>query len=527
MSAVVAEERGYASVAEPGQLCWIADHTAASSSGPLFVETSTALLRTISEGLDIRSALPRLSGIAKQMLPHDALSLQCSDRAGRRICETRSPAELPAHDWSTYAHETEHSIVPDLRHLRFRSAANVDSGVLDTLITAGYRSALIVRSTAQLGIVSVTFLSKRSDAFTGQSVPAAKHIASCVALAVAREPLVPGDRDRTEARHRAEPVDARTRALVDADKVLQGQRRMVGRSQAWQRVLTRTLRVASTETTVFLQGESGTGKEVVARFIHQASRRKDGPFIAINCAALPEQLLESELFGYERGAFTGAHLAKAGQVELASRGVLFLDEVSEMSLTAQAKFLRFLQEREFQRLGGTRVQKADVRVIAASNRDLRQAVERGTFREDLFYRLQVFEIQLPPLRERASDIPLLTEHFLSEFAGTTGGRPARVDDQARDALLAHSWPGNIRELRNVLESAAILSDDGIIERQHLSLYAKPAAVPSPNDIAGIERQMIDDALRRTDGNKAKSARLLGLTRTQLYGRMRRYGIAGA
>ncbi len=527
MSALMAEERGYASVAEPEQLCWIGGHPAASSSGPLFVEASTALLRTIAEGLDIRSALPRLSGISKQMLPHDALSLQCSDRAGRKMLETRSPVDLPAHDWSAYAPGTEYSIVGDLRRSRFSSTANVDAGVLDTLITAGYRSAIIVRSTVQSGVVELTFLSKRGDTFTAQSVPAAKHIASCVALAAGREPLVAGGSDRTEARQRAEQGAARMRTLDAAEQILSGQRRMVGRSQAWQRVLTRTLRVASTETTVFLQGESGTGKEVVARFIHQASRRKDGPFIAINCAALPEQLLESELFGHERGAFTSAHLAKAGQVELASRGVLFLDEVSEMSLTAQAKFLRFLQEREFQRLGGTRVQKADVRVIAASNRDLRQAVERGTFREDLFYRLQVFEIQLPPLRERTSDIPLLTEHFLSEFSGTTGGRPARVDDQARDALLAHSWPGNIRELRNVLESAAILSDDGIIERQHLSLYVKPAAVPSPNDIAGIERQMIEDALRRTDGNKAKSARLLGLTRTQLYGRMRRYGIAGA
>src|SRR5262249_187537 len=183
--------------------------------------------------------------------------------------------------------------------------------------------------------------------------------------------------------------------------------RMIGRSDAWKHVLTRALRVAPTDTTVFLQGESGTGKELVARFIHQASPRKDGPFIAINCAALPEQLLESELFGYERGAFTGDEEGKAGQIELASRGLLFLDEVSEMSLMAQVKFLRFLQEREFRRLGGTRMQKANVRVIAASNRDLRQAVGRGTFRDDLFYRLQVFDISLPSLREHIDDVPLL------------------------------------------------------------------------------------------------------------------------
>ncbi len=282
-----------------------------------------------------------------------------------------------------------------------------------------------------------------------------------------------------------------------------------------------------TETTVFLQGESGTGKEVVARFIHQASPRKDGPFIAINCAALPEQLLESELFGYERGAFTGAQQAKAGQIELAARGVLFLDEVSEMSLAAQAKFLRFLQEREFQRLGGTRTQRANVRIIAASNRDLRQAVERGTFREDLFYRLQVFDIPLPPLRERLSDVPLLAEQFMEELGHSMGRPPASLGEDARDALMSYSWPGNVRELRNVLERAAILSDEGLIDRRHLSLHAKSVPAASPTDLGAMERQTIEDVLRQTDGNKAKTARRLGLTRTQLYVRLRRYGLESA
>jgi transcriptional regulator with GAF, ATPase, and Fis domain len=299
---------------------------------------------------------------------------------------------------------------------------------------------------------------------------------------------------------------------------------MIGRSEAWQRVLTKALRVACTDTTVFLQGESGTGKEVVARFIHQASPRKDGPFVAINCAALPEQLLESELFGYERGAFTGAQQAKAGQIELASRGVLFLDEVSEMSLAAQAKFLRFLQEREFQRLGGTRPQKANVRVIAASNRDLRQAVEQGKFREDLFYRLQVFDIPLPPLRERITDVPLLAEQFLEELGQVMGHSPVRLSDGAREALLAYSWPGNVRELRNALERAAILSDEGVIERRHLSLHPKTVAAACPHDLGAIERQTIETVLRQTDWNKSKTARQLGLTRTQLYVRLRRYGL---
>ena len=227
---------------------------------------------------------------------------------------------------------------------------------------------------------------------------------------------------------------------------------VVGESVEWREVLRKATQVAPTDTTVLITGESGTGKEVVARFIHAASARKTGPFVALNCAALPEQLLESELFGYERGAFTSAQQAKPGQVELASGGVLFLDEVSEMSLSAQAKFLRVLQEREFQRLGGTRLLKANIRVIAATNRDLRKAVERGDFREDLFYRLSVFDIQIPPLRDRPSDIVPLSESFLQEIGRSFGRPPAGLTREARHAFsnmtglgtcesFATSWSG--------------------------------------------------------------------------------------
>ena len=210
-----------------------------------------------------------------------------------------------------------------------------------------------------------------------------------------------------------------------------GGRPALGQSAEWKDVLRKATQVASTETTVLLQGESGTGKEVVARFIHRASPRKAGPFVAINCAALPDHLLESELFGYDRGAFTGAQQPKPGQIELASGGVLFLDEVTEMSPTAQAKLLRVLQEREFQRLGGTRLLKANVRVIAATNRDLRDAVTRGAFREDLYYRLQVFDIQLPSLRERTRDIPLLVEAFLHDIGRAFGRPPAGLTPDAQ------------------------------------------------------------------------------------------------
>src|SRR5204863_4804994 len=260
------------------------------------------------------------------------------------------------------------------------------------------------------------FWSKQPHAFARDDGSVARRIADYVALAVSHEQLAEAARQVAEARGRAERLEARVQSLAAELHSKTDHALVVGRSGPWMEVLKRAAQVAETETTVLLTGESGTGKEVVARFIHRASARKGGPFIALNCAALPEQLLESELFGYERGAFTGAQQSKPGQIELAAGGVLFLDEVSEMSQSAQAKFLRVLQEREFQRLGGTRLQKANVRVIAATNRDLRKAVERGDFREDLYYRIQVFEIHLRPLRERTSDILVLSEAFLQEIA---------------------------------------------------------------------------------------------------------------
>src|SRR6266850_1796355 len=239
------------------------------------------------------------------------------------------------------------------------------------------------------------------------------------------------DAGGVDARVHADLLTRRIRNVTEASERQPGPFRVIGRSPEWRQVLRKATQVAATETTTLLQGESGTGKEVVARFIHRASPRKDGPFVAINCAALPDTLVESELFGYERGAFTGAHQSKAGQIELASAGVLFLDEVSEMSRAAQAKFLRLLQEREFRRLGGTRLVKTNARVIAATNRDLYAAMKSGTFREDLYYRLRVFDIRIPPLRERLADIALLTDAFLEDMGQAIGYRPAGISDEAR------------------------------------------------------------------------------------------------
>jgi transcriptional regulator with GAF, ATPase, and Fis domain len=345
-----------------------------------------------------------------------------------------------------------------------------------------------------------------------------------------------------EAMARAARLDARVRTLTEAIDPRTGLRYVIGDSPTWRRVLTQATQVASTDTTVLLLGPSGAGKEVVARYLHRASSRRGAPFIALNCAALPEQLLEAELFGYERGAYTGATQSKPGQIELAAGGTLFLDEVGEMSPSAQAKFLRVLQEREFQRLGGTRTLRADVRIIAATNRDLPRAIAHGTFREDLYYRLNVFAIKLPPLCERRDDVLPLSMAFLAEFGRQIGRAPIGIARDARQRLLAYHWPGNVRELRNVLERAVILCDGGLITSEHLALNnlqpvtgpsASAAAAPAgtvdgggpvpANDLPAMERAMIEQALRDARFNKSRAARALGLTRRQLYSRLRKYG----
>jgi two-component system response regulator FlrC len=302
----------------------------------------------------------------------------------------------------------------------------------------------------------------------------------------------------------------------------------IGNSPQWLAVLKRAGQVAATEATTCLQGESGTGKEVVARFIHRASPRTRGPFLAINCAALPETLLESELFGFERGAFTGAQQPKPGQMELAHGGVLLLDEVTEMPPTAQAKLLRVLQEREFLRLGGTRPVKMNVRVITATNRDLFSAVAQGRFREDLYYRINVFDIRIPPLRERGQDIVLLANSFLEDVARTNGAPTTRLTSGAEAALLAYRWPGNVRELRNVIERASIVCEGPLIDTEHLSLVVPEEVSPlGSTDLEVLERQAITQALRQVGGNKVRAATQLGISRTQLYTRLRKYGLQGA
>jgi transcriptional regulator with PAS, ATPase and Fis domain len=479
--------------------------------------------------LDVRDVFPRIAQTAGRLLQHDCLDLVVCDPFGNAMLRTRSAEDFPEDRPEFVGGRGEFCLVRDLQEVASQGGGWESSTSVDGLSAAGYQSFLCIRARARERVIRLGFFSKRRAAYTLDDVPVARLIADCIAVVVAHEQLAEAQRARVDARVHADRLDSRIRTLTETSERQQpGAGRVVGQSPEWRQVLRKAAQVALTDTTVFLRGESGTGKEVVARFIHRASPRKAGPFVAINCAALPEQLLESELFGYERGAFTGAHQAKAGQIELASTGVLFLDEVSEMSPMAQAKLLRVLQEREFRRLGGTRLVKANVRVIAASNRDLQRAVADGSFREDLFYRLQVFDIDIPPLRERRRDIPLLTDAFLQEFARSTGCSSAGLSPEAWELLLGHQWPGNVRELHNALERAAILCDGGLITGEHLSLGATGSVAPrGRRNLSDVERRTIEQVLRETDGNKSKAARRLGITRTQLYCRLRKYELETA
>jgi two-component system, NtrC family, response regulator AtoC len=298
---------------------------------------------------------------------------------------------------------------------------------------------------------------------------------------------------------------------------------VTGRSEAMARTLSLVRKVAPTEATVLLTGESGTGKEVVARALHEWSGRRKKPLVAVSCAALSETLLESELFGHEKGAFTDAFERKLGWFEVAQGGTIFLDEIGEMKPSTQAKLLRVLEDRRFHRLGGSEIIDVDVRVIAATNRELETEIAEGGFRRDLFYRLNVFPIHLPPLRDRREDLADLIPHFLAR----SGYRGPGLDAQARRSLAEYDWPGNLRELRNVLERAVILAGSGPVTPAEIHIPRRSTSPPSVSDettLSESEARMIRDALARAGGNKSKAARLLGITRRALYGRLERYGI---
>jgi DNA-binding NtrC family response regulator len=331
------------------------------------------------------------------------------------------------------------------------------------------------------------------------------------------------------------------RALRDENRQLKeelGRRyefdNIIGRSANMQEIFAIIERVGPTRATVLLAGESGVGKDLIARAIHFHSPRRDRPLVKINCTAIPENLMESELFGYEKGAFTGANTTKPGKFEQADTGTVFLDEIGDVPGPIQVKLLRVLQEREFERLGSNVTRHIDVRVIAATNQDLRAALEQGTFREDLYYRLNVVPINIPPLRERKQDIPFLANHFLKKLAPDAGRQVEAITDAAMEKLIAYHWPGNVRELENVIERSLVMATGTQLDAADIKLESAPR--PRPQSEANFlpeglsldqyEQDIIREALRRADGNKSQAARMLGLTRNALRYRLTQMGLEG-
>jgi transcriptional regulator with PAS, ATPase and Fis domain len=305
---------------------------------------------------------------------------------------------------------------------------------------------------------------------------------------------------------------------------------IIGSSSSMRNIFTQIIKVAPTDSTVLISGESGTGKELIASGIYEHSVRKGKPFVKINCVAIPEGLLESELFGHERGSFTGAIEQKKGKFEIANNGTIFLDEIGDMPLATQAKLLRVLQEKEFERVGGTKLIRVDIRVIAATNKNLPEMIKKGTFREDLYFRLNVFSISLTALRERKEDIPLIANYFLESLP-----KQAKLSTSALQELIGYSWPGNVRELRNILEQASILSENGIIELHHLpETLLKQNSRNMVNNISDdmaidaklelMEKEIIVAALRKTNGIQVKAADILGINQRSLWHRIKKYNI---
>ncbi|HEY6323141.1 MAG TPA: sigma 54-interacting transcriptional regulator [Thermoanaerobaculia bacterium] len=557
------------------------------------LEVLDQLLLTMAPVLDVREIFNQLSAVVQTVLPHDRLAL-ASYSADRRLLTFDALSGEPVPDLplgfsmdgkqKRAAHDTDEEVIDDVEALPEAAGVPPEAAAAHRHLgrALGTRSLLRISLRLEGGLVGeLAFISRTPGRYSQEDIVVARRVADHVSLALSHQRLAEEQRQAAEARERAAQLEERVEALKEELETSRGYRRVLGESKLWQDVLTLAAKVAPTETTVMLTGESGTGKEVVARFIHRGSPRARGPFVALNCAALPETLLESELFGHEKGAFTGAAATHPGRIEQAAGGVLFLDEVGEMSPGVQAKLLRVLQEREFQRLGGTRPLKANVRVLAATNRDLDVALARGQFREDLYYRLRVFEIRLPPLRERREDILPMAEAFLEELGPAVGRPAAGISRQAHEALLSYPWPGNVRELRNVLERASILCDGGLITLEHLPVgvgRGQPAGIGSlPRAGAGagalrelpemgaaaavpggdgatlppgfvrpgsdpaaaaafppggvnlemVERDLIAQALQEARNNRSRAARLLGISRSQLYYKIQKHGIEAA
>jgi Nif-specific regulatory protein len=502
--------------------------------------------RILGASLNVRDVFERLAEAVRPVLDFDLMGVSLVSASGRELEvlakvtnfeAEATPARIPLEDFSfsSKVGAGEVILIHDAPVELDRDRPG-DRRIID----GGGRSCLCVPLWFGERVGGALHFGKqRPYWFDRTDAEIAKGIAAQLVLALQHQRLAEEQGRLALVEDRARRLEERLESLQDELGERYGFDRIIGRAPPLREALDRAAKVAPTETTVLITGESGTGKELVARAMHHASLRADGPLVAINCAALPDTLLESELFGHERGAFTGADRLKRGRFELAAGGTLFLDEIAELSQGVQAKLLRVLQEREFERLGGTATLKADVRLIAATNRNLERAVETGRFREDLYYRLNVFSVHLPPLRERGDDVLLLADHFVRDLGMRIGRGEPGLSRDAREALLAHPWPGNIRELQNAVERALIMSDGGLLSAAQLGLVprrerdaegAALSAAPGPqahafgHSLAEWEKQIVLDVLKKAKGNKSRAARLLGLTRSQLYTRLKRFGL---
>jgi transcriptional regulator with GAF, ATPase, and Fis domain len=504
------------------------------------------LTEVLGSGLNVQGIFARLADAVRPALDFEVMGVALLSKSGRDLemlaevddnpLGAKTPTHIPLDEFSfatrVEAGETVliHDAPRELDPSRSGDRLIIEDGGLSSLIVP-------LRFGDRVG-GGLYFGKRQPHWFDRLDAEVAVGVAARLVMAIQHQRLAEDQQRIASAEQRAETLERRLETLQDELGERYSFDRIIGRSPAIRDVLVKSARVAPTEATVLLTGESGTGKELVARAIHHASPRTAGPFVAINCAALPDTLLESELFGHERGAFTGADRQKPGRFELAAGGTLFLDEVGDLSPGVQAKLLRVLQEREFQRVGGTATLKSDVRLIAATNRDLLREVEEGRFREDLYYRLNVFAIHLPALRERGDDVLLLAEHFVQALGARMAKPDLGLSRDAREALLDHTWPGNIRELQNAIERALILSDGGLLTATHFGIgartapvqtvsaqssYAPPPSLP-PDSIPELERRMIVEAMKKAKGNKSRAAGQLSLTRSQLYTRLKRYNI---
>ena len=500
--------------------------------------------RILGASLNVRDVFERLAEAVRPVLDFDLMGVSLLSASGRELEvlakvtnfeAEATPARIPLEDFSfsSKVGAGEVILIHDAPVELDRDRPG-DRRIID----GGGRSCLCVPLWFGERVGGALHFGKRRPYwFDRTDAEIAKGIAAQLVLALQHQRLAEEQGRLALAEDRARRLEERLESLQDELGERYGFDRIIGRAPPLREALDRAAKVAPTETTVLITGESGTGKELVARAMHHASLRADGPLVAINCAALPDTLLESELFGHERGAFTGADRLKRGRFELAAGGTLFLDEIAELSQGVQAKLLRVLQEREFERLGGTATLKADVRLIAATNRNLERAVETGRFREDLYYRLNVFSVHLPPLRERGDDVLLLADHFVRTLGARIGKGEPGLSRDAREAFLAHPWPGNIRELQNALERALIMTDGRLISAADLGLVpprnrapvgaGRGPAAGTPGfegKLADWEKQIVVDVLEKAKGNKSRAARLLGLTRSQLYTRLKRFDL---